>query len=182
MATPHYNNSQASTKKHEPFMPSLFEVNILPPAAIGDGSFLLEHVNTIGGLVTEPGQDAVEQAFKQSKRTFANSQPGSTTNELAINFSLNLNESNEMYVYKKLRDWNRLIWNPLTGEQSLKKDYVGTIIVTNYNRAGEIFWIRTFHECWVKNGLPAFDLDYAGADALALDVTFQSDWWSESMV
>jgi hypothetical protein len=178
---PHYTNSQAGSKKHEPFVGSLFEVNLLPPASIGDGSILLEHVNTVGGLVSEPGQDVLEQKYKQATRSYANSQPETTTVDLAINFSLNLNEANELYVYKKIRDWKRLVWNPLTGEQSLKKDYVGTIVVTNYNRAGEIFWIRTFHECWVKGGLPEFGLDYAAADAQVLDVTFRSDWWSESM-
>ena len=117
------------------------------------------------------------------KKTILDCNTGETTTvDLAINFSLNLNEGNELYVYKKLRDWKRLIWNPLTGEQSLKKDYVGQIVVTNYNRAGDIFWIRTFHECWIKTGLGEFAMDYAATDALALDVTFRADWWSESMV
>ena len=37
---PHYNNAEAARKSYEPMMPSLFEVNIIPPPSIGDGSFL----------------------------------------------------------------------------------------------------------------------------------------------
>jgi hypothetical protein len=179
---PHYNNAEASSKKYEPFMGSLFEVNIIPPPSIGAGSFLLEHVNTISGLVTDPGQGVIEQKYKQATRSYADSQPESTVVDLSINFSMNLNEGNELYVYKKLRDWKRLIWNPLTGEQSLKKDYVGQIVVTNYNRAGDIFWIRTFHECFIAAGLEELALDYSAAEAMPINATFRSDWWSESMV
>jgi hypothetical protein len=85
-------------------------------------------------------------------------------------------------VYKTLRNWSRIIFNPLTGEQGLKKDYIGTIIVTNYNRKGDIFWQRTFHDCFPTGDLPEFALDYQSSDALAMEVKFNSDWWEENIV
>ena len=179
---PHYNNSQASTNKYEPFYGSLFEVNIIPPPSISGGQILLEHVNSIGGLVSEPGQVAVEQKYKQATRSYASTTPDTTTVDLTVDFSLNLNDGNELYVYKTLRDWKRLGWNPLTGEQGLKKDYVGTLVVTNYNRAGDIFWERTFYEAFITGGLPELALGYETGDPLTLSVAWRADWWSDNMV
>jgi hypothetical protein len=95
---------------------------------------------------------------------------------------LNLNDANELYVYKTIRDWFRLVYNPLTGEQGLKKDYIGTLIVTNFNRKGDIFWQRTFHDCIPKGDIPELGLDYGGGDKVDMDVAFRSDWWEENIV
>lgn len=179
---PHYNNADAARNRHEPFYGNLFEVNILPPASVGDGGFLLEHVTSIGGLITEPGQEVAEQKYKQATRSYASGVPSKTTCDLTIGFSLNLNAGNEVYTYKKIRDWKRLIWNPLTGEQSLKKDYIGTIIVTCYTRTGDIFWVRTFHECFPTGDIPELALAYDAAEPVGMEMNFRADWWSESMV
>ena len=103
---------------------------------------------------------------------------------MAIGFSLNLNDANELYVYKTLRDWNRIIYNNLTGEQGLKKDYVGTIVVSNYNRAGDIFWQRTFYGCFPTGSemAAAAELNYDTAEPAELEMTWRADWWSEDMV
>ena len=179
---PHYQNSKASSKWYEPFYQNLFEVTVIPPATVSGGSILLEHVNKISGLTQDRGSEAVQQAYKFAKRSYASGVIADTTNDLKIEFSLNLSDSNELYVYKTLRDWQRLVFNPLTGEQGLKKDYIGTIIVTNYNRKGDIFWQRTFHDCFITGDLPEFGLDYGAGEVLALEVGFKSDWWEENIV
>ena len=82
-----------------------------------------------------------------------------------------------------MRDWWRVIWNPLTGEQGLKKDYVGTIIVTNFNRKGDIFWQRTFHDCVPKGDLPEMALDYGGGEKIDFaGIAWRCDWWEENIV
>lgn len=180
---PHYNNSQANSNKYEPMYNNLFEVSILPPASVSGGQILLEHVNSISGLNNEKGVDAMEQKYKWATRSYANATPSSTTVDLTIQFSLNLNEGNELYVYKTLRDWKRQIWNPLTGEMGLKKDYVGQIIVTNYNRVGDIFWERTFYDAFPTGDMVAGDtLGYEDNGPATIDMTFRADWWSENMV
>ncbi len=178
---PHYTNSKASSKHYEPFYNNLFEVTILPPSTVSGGSILLEHVNKIGGLTQDRGSEAITQAYKFAKRSYA-SGVAETINDLKVEFSLNLNDANELYVYKTLRNWQRLIYNPLTGEQGLKKDYIGTIIVTNYNRKGDIFWQRTFHDCFPTGDLPEFGGDYSSGDAAAMEVTWRADWWEENIV
>ena len=63
----------------------------------------------------------------------------------------------------------------------LKKDYVGTIVVTNYNRPGNIFWQRTFFDAFIKGPIPAIDLAVENGEAAVIDVVFRSDWWKESL-
>jgi hypothetical protein len=88
-----------------------------------------------------------------------------------------------MYVYQTLRDWKRLIYNPLTGEEGLKKDYSDAkIIVTMFNRVGDIYWQRTFHDCFVVGDIPELPLDYSSGDPLELEVAFRSDYWTENMI
>ena len=180
---PHYRNSRAGVNKYEPVYANLYEVTVLPPPGISGGELLIEHVNTISGLETEKGSDVVEQEFKHSQRSYASGRPTATTVDFTINFSLNLNDDNEMYVYKTFRDWNRLINNPLTGEQGLKKDYSDAkVIVTMFNRAGDIHWQRTFHDTFIVGNIPALDLDYSSGDPLALDIAFRSDYWTENQI
>ena len=181
---PHFTNSKASVGYFEPFYANLFEVSIIPPDTIAGGEMLLEHVSKIGGLTNEKMEGVAEQKYKFATRSFAKSMPDSTTVDLAVDFTLNLNDANELYIYKTLRDWSRLIWNPLTGEQGLKKDYVGTIVVSNYNRAGDIFWQRTFYGCFPTGAelAAAAELAYESAEPATLSMVWRSDWWSEDMV
>jgi hypothetical protein len=179
---PHFLNSKAATKWYEPFYQNLFEVTILPPDTVTGGSILIEHVNKISGLVQDKGSETIEQKYKFATRSYAAGVPTGTTNDLTVSFSLNLNDANELYVYKTIRDWFRLVYNPLTGEQGLKKDYIGTMIVTCYNRKGDIFWQRTFHDCIPKGDIPELGLDYTVGESVAMDVGFRSDWWEENIV
>lgn len=180
---PHFLNNRAATKHFEPVYQNHFEVTIIPPSQVAGGEILLEHVNKIGGLESDKGSVAIDQKYKFAKRSYASGEPTDTVVDLTIDFSLNLNNNNEMYVYKTLRDWSRLIYNPLTGAQGLKKDYVGMIIVQNYTRDGNIFWQRTFHDAFITGNIPALELSYDGGEKLDLtSVTFRCDWWEEAMI
>lgn len=179
----HYLNNKASTKKYEPMYQNLFEVTVIPPPTVSGGEILIEHVNSISGLNQDKGSDIIEQQYKWATRSYASGIPTSTVVDLTVNFSLNLNDANELYVYKTIKDWWKLAWNPLTGEQGLKKEYAGTIIVTNFNRKGDIFWQRTFHDCIPSGDLPELPADYSSGDAVTLDgVVWRSDWHEENVV
>ena len=179
----HFLNSAAASKYYEPMYQNLFEVTIIPPAAVSGGSILIEHVNKIGGLNQDKGSEVIEQKYKWATRSYATGIPTATTTDLTLDFSLNLNDANELYVYKTIRDWFRIAYNPLTGQQGLKKEYVGSIIVTNFNRHGSIFWQRTFKSCIPKGDLPELALDYGGGEKIDLaGIGFRSDWWEENIV
>ena len=183
MPLPHYSQDQTSRKgrNFEPVQQSLFEVTILPPAGVQGANMLLQQVNSISGLEINKAIGTQEQKFKFVTRSFA-SQPEGTSIDLGINFSLNLNDANQAYVYKTLKDWYNLIYNANTGEMGLKKDYVGTIIVTQFNRKGDIFRTVTLEDCFISSGLPFLEGgDYSDTAPQVMDVTWRCDNFKEEL-
>ena len=184
MPLPHYTqdpNSKAS-RQFEPVQGNLFEVTILPPAGVGNGSLLLQQVNTVSGLDLYKEVGAVEQKYKFAKRSYAG-MPDDTSVDVTIQFSLNLDESNSAYTYKTLRDWYNKQYDPQTGIMGVKKDYVGTLVIVQYNRKGDVYRKVTLNDCFITSGLPfTNELNYETADAATLDVTWRSDYWVEEIV
>lgn len=184
MALPHYSEDQTSKKgrNFEPVQANLFEVTILPPDGVDGQSMLLQHVNSISGLdALAPAVDAIGQKYKFAERSYAG-MPGTTAVDITINFSLNLNDSNQAYLYKTLRQWYRAAYNPETGEMGLKKNYVGTIVVVQFNREGDIYRKITLDDCFITSGVNLVgELNYETADAQALEVTWKCDTYSEEL-
>jgi hypothetical protein len=182
MPLPHYTQSRASTQKFEPIYPNLFEVTIFTPLG-DDTGLILEHVKTIGGLnALNPPIEAIGQKYKFADRSFAG-MPANTFAEITLNFTLNLNDANENYIYNTFRNWYKLIYDPLTGEMGLKKDYVGSMIIVQYNRAGDIFRKITLKDVF-PTGQPDFldELNYETQDAAELTMTYRVDHWVEENV
>jgi hypothetical protein len=82
-----------------------------------------------------------------------------------------------------MRNWYKLIYDPLTGEMGLKKDYVGSGIIVQYNRAGSIFRKITVKDIF-PTGQPAFldELSYETNDPAELAMTYRCDNWIEENV
>ena len=182
MPLPHYTQARASSQRFEPIQPNLFEVTVFSPLG-DDTGLILEQVKTIGGLNNlNPSIDAVAQKYKFADRSYA-SMPGQTFVDLTLNFTLNLNEANENYIYNTFRNWYKLIYDPLTGEMGLKKDYVGSMIVVQYNRAGDIFRKITLKDVF-PTGQPDFvdELSYETPDPVELTMTYRCDHWLEENV
>jgi hypothetical protein len=181
MALPHYSQDQTSRngRQFEPVQANLFEVTVLPPAGVADAPLMLQHVNSISGLELYKEVAAVEQKYKFSTRSYAG-MPDSTTVDATINFSLNLNDANQAYLYKSLRQWYNNQYDPQTGAMGLKKDYVGTLVIVQFNRAGDIYRTVTLEDCFITSGL-AFttELSYETTDPQQLEVTFRCDTWKE---
>ena len=182
MPLPHYSKSTASSNNYEPVQGNLFEVTFIPPAGI-DGGILLEHVNNVSGLdALNPAIEPVGQKYKFSDRSYAG-MPGQTFVDVAVNFSLNLNNANEFYVYKILRDWYKRMYDPQTGEMGVKNDYVGQLIIVQHNRPGDIFRKVTLKDAFISGNPTGLDsLDYTAPDPLTLDITWRSDHWKEELV
>jgi len=86
-------------------------------------------------------------------------------------------------VYKTLKQWYNLIYNPNTGTFGLKRDYVGTIIVTQFDRTGAIFRTVTLEDCFISSGLPFLEGgDYSAADPQEMEVTWRCDSWKEEIL
>jgi hypothetical protein len=181
MALPHYSQDQTSKKgmQYEPVQANLFEVTILPPAGVAGSSLLLQHVNKITGLNLYKEISPVDQKYKFSKRSYAG-MPDDTTIEPEIEFSLNLNDSNQAYLYKTLREWYNKQYNPQTGAMGLKKDYTGTLVVVEYNRAGDIYRTVTLEDCFIISGLPFLEENaYETTEAQVLTVKWKANTFKE---
>lgn len=181
MALPHYSQDQTSRagRNFEPVQGNLFEVTILPPAGVSDSSLFLQHINSISGLELYKEVTAVEQKYKFATRSFAG-MPDQTTVDVTINFSLNLNEANQAYLYKSMRQWYNKQYDPQTGAMGLKKDYVGTIVIVQFNRAGDIYRTVTLEDCMITSGLGfTNELSYETADPAALEMSWRCDTWKE---
>lgn len=182
MPLPHIKNSRAGNQNFEPIQPNLFELTIFTPNG-DDTGLILEHVNSVGGLNNlNPSIDPIGQKYKFADRSYAG-MPAQTFADISVNFSLNLNESNENYIYNQMRNWYKLTYDPLTGEMGLKRDYIGSMIIVQYNRAGEIFRKLTLQQVF-PTGQPEFidELSYETADAAPLIMNFRTDKWLEENV
>lgn len=184
MALPHFDNSTASTQYYEPLFQNQFEVIITPPTVItgpNDG-LLVEHVTKLTGLPELTGVGTVEQYYKFAKRTYAAGKPAKTDAQLTIDFEVNLNENNDMYVYNIMRAWGDLTYDPLNGRQGLKRDYVGQIYVAIFNKAQDIYREFRFSPAYLTGELSAMTLDYGSDNLYKLTAKFQCDAFKETRI
>jgi len=181
---PHWDNSQAATGYYEPVFLNQFELIITPPAAITENvDLLVEQVLKVSGLPEFLTSGTTTQSYKFAKRAYAKATPNNTlVDNLKVTFEVNLNDENNMYVYNTLRGWGDLIYDPLTGRQGLKRDYVGEIYLGIFNKAGDIFREYRFSPAFLKEPLPAMSLDYTGDGIYQIDATFTADTYRETRV
>jgi hypothetical protein len=184
MALPHFDNSTASTQYYEPLFQNQFEVIITPPSLIAgpNDGLLVEHVTKITGLPELTGVGTVEQYYKFAKRTYAAGKPAKTDAQLTIDFEVNLNENNEMYVYNTMRAWGDLTYDPLNGRQGLKRDYIGQIYVAIFNKAQDIYREFRFSPAYLTGELSAMTLDYGSDNLYKLSAKFQCDAFKETRI
>lgn len=182
---PYWKNSTAAVNYYEPIYQNQFEVVLTPPAAIGGPNvgLLVEHVTKLSGL-PEPNHAGtlVEQKYKFATRSYAGALPNTTVADLALTFTVNLNEENDAYIYNILRAWNDIVYNPQTGAQGLKRDYVGQMAVFVSNKTGEIFREWSFPSIIPNGALKAIDLDYTSNEAYEITMTYRADVWTETRV
>lgn len=193
MGLPHYRNSRVSMALYEPIYKNKFTVQITLPPKVAvtpeDNNLILEGVKSIDGLNTWKNPKALTQQYKFADRSFAEGKPDNTYVDLTLQFELNLqyNEDGNQptnYTIKTLRRWTDLIFDPLTGAMSLKRDYVApNMTVTMYDRGdtpiqGWIFYNLFPHSI---NWKP--DLKYNDGGIMSLD-SFQmrADYWDEVIV
>lgn len=183
--TPHYKNSKAAMINSEPVYLNLFEFSITPPAGIDAGTgnnnqnLLLEHVKKISGLELDKNPATVEQFYKFAKRRYAGAKPETTTMDITVDFEVNLNDANSMYTFKTLRAWSDLIYNPLTGAMGLKRDYIGSGLITIFNRQGDIHRRVRLPVIFPISAISPMELDYNSTEVYVLSLTFAADYWED---
>jgi hypothetical protein len=182
---------------YEPVYLNLFTVEFqLPKGLTGTGgvsdddkNLLLEGVQKVDGLDTNKVPGAVLQHYKFADRSFAQSGTDQTYIDVKLDFEINVRGSAagapDMYTLKILRRWNDLIWDPLTGRQGLKVNYVApTVTVTMHDKANQPFWQWTLYNVFPTTNLPVPSLDYMNKNQLykVTGYTLRCDYWDEVML
>lgn len=176
---PHYQNSLFGINKYEPVYLNQFEVLITPPAAVLGGPILVQQVTSITGLGVDKTPAATQQKYKFAVRNYAGAKPEQTVFDLTVNFSVNLNDANSMYVFKTLRQWTDLIYNPLTGAMGVKRDYTGTIVLSIFNKQGDVFRRITCRDCFPISPIGAMEMDYSGTELYDISLQWAVDYWDD---
>lgn len=191
MPLSHYNNSTAAVNNYEPVYLNQFDVIITPPTSITQNiNLLVEHVKSITGLPELTPTGTVKQYYKFASRSYASAKPEQTDAQLKIEFEVNLNEDNDAYIYNILRKWADLVYNPLTGRQGLKNDYVGQVYVAQSNKNGDIFREWRFNPVypWSPNrgaeSLTQTKLEYvpSGDGIYRVTLDLQADAYAETRI
>ena len=197
MGLPHFKTSRVSMEMYEPVYLNLFTVEIQLPAGLtgtggvsdDDKNLLLEGVQKVDGLDTNKVPGVVEQHYKFADRSFANSGTENTHIDVKFDFEINVRGSKagmpDMYTLKILRRWNDIIWDPLTGRQGLKVDYVApTVTVTMHDKANQPFWQWILYNVFPTTNLPVPTLDYMNKNQVykVTGYTLRCDYWDEFML
>lgn len=189
MALPHITNSEAGRNLYDPVNNCIFEVYFTIPDALRadfgqDEAILSEHVLKVSGLdALDKGPDTSTQKYQGTTRTFVNPKIDDTSAEIKIDFSLNLRNGTDNYIYKLFRGWKNLNYDLETGTIVKKADYVADWMrVCVANRSGDIIREVVFKDVMLKGSLEGMgELDYSNNEPLQLSVTFVSDWWKETI-
>lgn len=183
---PHYRNSVAAMNKYEPVYQSQFEILLTPPPAVSNWQLVMENVTNIGGIEVNKLPGVQEQTYKFARRSFAGGAPESTTVDVTLDFEVNLDDANSAYVYKALRQWCDIIYDPLTGRMGIKKDYAGGPMIINYfNKNGDIYRQLTFPTVFPTTAIAGFGNEANFTEAGVYKITgftLRADYWEETIL
>ena len=202
MGLSHFRTSRISMENMEPVYLNLFTVEIQLPAKLREGGtagaagvsdsdkmLVLEGIKKISGLETSGIPATVQQQYKFAERSFAASGPDKTYTDISFDMEVNLRGSGtgspDMFAVKILRAWTDLVYDPLTGRQGLKIDYVApSVTVTLHNKAGEPFWQWIFYNVFPTKGINMPTLDFMQKTDIyrIQDFTLRADYWDETML
>lgn len=187
MALPHITNSKAGVNRWDPVHVNIFEVYFTLPEPLRnqfgkDEMLLTEHVTKISGLdILHKAPGVSQQKFMGTDRSYINPKMDSTHAEIEVEFTLNLRNKTDNYIYKLFKAWAKLGYDIETGERELKDDYCADWLRASMaNRKGDIIKDVVFKDVMISEGVGGLgELNYETPDAQTITVKFVSDWWTD---
>lgn len=185
---PHFSSAKAAVQLYEPVYLNQFEVIIQPPAGVsnpqgnGGRTLLVENVLSVAGLAVDKNPGTIEQRYKFSKRRYAGGVVEDTGVKVRIDFETNLDDNNSNYVFKTLRQWSDLVYNPITGAAGIKSVYAGDtyILVSIFNKQGDVFRRVKLVNCFPVDQIKSLDLDYTnGTTPYKISLSFRADYFED---
>ena len=185
---PHFSSAKAAVQLYEPIYLNQFEVIIQPPVGVSNPvgnpgrSLLVENVLSVTGLSIDKNPGVAEQRYKFSRRRYAAGAVDDTGVKVRIDFETNLNDNNSNYVFKTLREWSDLVYNPLTGAMGIKSVYAGNsyILISIFNKQGDVFRRVKLMNCFPVDQIKSLDLDYTnGTTPYKIALSFRADYFED---
>lgn len=185
---PHFTSAKSAVKLYEPVYLNQFEVIIQPPAVVsnplgnGGRTLLVENIIAISGLAVDKNPGIIEQRYKFSRRRYASGLVDDTGVKVRIDFETNLNDNNSNYVFKTLREWSDLIYNPLTGAMGIKYTYAKDtyILISVFNKQGDIFRRIKLINVFPTEQIKSLELDYTnGTMPYRISMSFRADYYED---
>ena len=139
---PHIKNNEVAQDIAEDLTLNRFNMQITPPAGVPNVSWLSDEIKTIGGLdAIDKLPEIVKQTSRGHTRNFSGSFVDDQSLEIALTINLNAHgeKANDIVIYKMFKAWARKHRNELTGETGLKRDAVGSFILEQHNKIGEVW-------------------------------------------
>jgi len=174
----HFNNSRASTQKDEPVYLTKWVTTFVLPAPLQPtfgASIISEQIKKIGGLDLDklPGAEN-EQFYRFHKRRYAGSVVD-TTVDLDMTFEVNVDSNLIMYPYNIFKAWSRLIYDPSTGFQTLKKDYTGSLNIDIHNKTGQVLRSVYFPMVFISKPIKGWNLEYNTEQIYEMDLSLAAE-------
>jgi hypothetical protein len=173
----HFKNSRASVQKDEPVYLTKFVTTWVLPAPLQakyGGEIINEQIKKMGGLATDKLPENVEQFYRAHKRRYAGTVV-ETNIDIDMTFEVNVDSNNVMYPYNIMKDWCKLIYDPQTGFQSLKKDYTGSVTIEIHDKIGNVLKNVYFPIIFPITPPNAFDLEYNNEAIYEMSLTFAGE-------
>lgn len=167
--------------RFEPVYDNLFVAQIIPPASIqSDRDIMSAYCKEVSGISLYKALDPITQSYRGATRSYAPGGTGETHVDLTMSFTQNVNSSNQLHIYKVLKEWKNLVYNPNTGTRGLKIEYAdGTVILDIHNRKGDVLMRITFFHVFITGELWNMSFNAEGGELVNLDgITFRSDLWT----
>jgi len=179
---PHFSNVLSHNQNNEPVYKALFEITFDLPATLGrtteEVRLMLENARNISLPVT-PDIEVKTQNFKFSTRAYVTLPTQTHIADFEIKFNLNESEKNAVFVWNILKSWYDLAWNSQTGETHTKREMIGSIIVNQHNKKGQVIRRVTYHNCQMI-GISQVDLDWdAPTEILECSAKWCADYWED---
>lgn len=176
---PHIKNSTVTAEYAEPVFSSLFELVLMPPAGVVIPDTIDEQIQSVSGLDTlDNAPDVVSQKVTQNMSRQFSALTVSNIHNVGITMNLNLHgpDTNDPVIYNAFQSWNAKRRNPETGAMGLKKNYIGSFILTEYNQVGTVWRITTYKNAFPKGPVRAVDSHNKNSDDIfSCTVTLTSE-------
>lgn len=194
-SVPHIKSVEAATNKYDPVHSSLFALQFSypdnMPQLTGTGvsdivNILPQQVTTVSGLdALQRTVQAGSQKFYGVDVSYLNPVLDNTFAEFTIEFNLNINDAQDVYVLSFFKAWSKLGYglanDAYAGQRKLKKDYTASeLFVWQANRDGFIWREVKFINVMLTNVTGLDSLDYTNNEPAKLTCTFRADEWMEN--